>query len=80
MRKVLILSILALAGCTSASDTHKALEAQGFSNVQPGGYDWFACSKDDWYHTKFTATNPQGKQVAGVVCSGLLFKAATVRW
>ena len=68
------------AGCTNSSDAKKALESEGFSNIQTQGYGWFACSKDDTFSTKFTAVNSQGKKVSGVVCSGLLFKNSTIRW
>lgn len=52
----------------------------GYKNIQTHGFDLFACSEDDFYSTKFTATNPAGQQVSGVVCSGLIFKGATVRF
>lgn len=82
MKKVLLFALLALAlvGCTNAGDAREALDAQGFTDITITGYDWFACSEDDWNHTGFIATNPQGKRVSGTVCSGLLFKSATVRW
>lgn len=69
-----------LTGCTSESDATNALQSLGFSNVQMTGYHWFACSQDDWFHTGFTAQNIYGKYVSGTVCSGLLFKNATVRF
>lgn len=69
-----------LAGCTSQSDAQRALESAGYTEIQSGGYDVFACSKDDFYSTKFTAKNQAGQQVNGVVCSGLLFKGATIRF
>ncbi len=52
----------------------------GFTNIRTTGYKWFACSEDDWYHTGFIATNPQGMEVGGVVCSGFFFKNSTVRF
>ncbi len=66
--------------CTSSSDANKALSAMGFTNIHVTGYKWFACSDDDWYHTGFIATNPNGQQVNGVVCSGFFFKNSTVRF
>jgi hypothetical protein len=69
-----------LAGCTNQKDAVNALQDVGFTNIQVTGYHWFACSKDDFYHTGFVAQNPQGREVNGTVCSGLLFKNATVRF
>ena len=69
----------ALVGCTDVDGARHALEAQGFTNIEIGGYAAFACANSDDYATQFTATNPHGKRVSGVVCSGFL-KGATVRW
>lgn len=70
--------VLVLCSCTSQSDAERALSAQGFTDVRYTGYQWFACSKDDFYHTGFVAKNQNGKDVSGVVCSGIWFKSATV--
>jgi len=72
--------ILVLAGCTSKQDAERALKAQGFNDIKVTGYDFLACSSDDFYHTGFTATNTNGKIVRGTVCSGILFKNATIRF
>jgi hypothetical protein len=81
MKKLTILAILLLtAACTKPSDAEKALEDLGMTNIRTGGYAWFACSQDDFYHTSFTATNAQGRQITGTVCSGVLFKNSTVRF
>ncbi len=69
----------ALVGCTDANGARHALEAQGFTDIVIGDYAPFACAKGDDYATQFTATNPHGKRVSGVVCSGFL-KGSTVRW
>lgn len=76
---ILFALVLALTACTSQSDADSALKALGMTNIQYTGYSLFACSKDDTFHTGFTATNPQGQQVTGTVCSGV-FKGATVRF
>jgi hypothetical protein len=76
----LVVIIAGLTGCTSPQDAEKALKAEGMTNIQMNGYSWFACSKDDFYHTGFTATNFLGKPVEGTVCSGLLFKGSTIRY
>jgi hypothetical protein len=75
----LALVVVALAGCTSSDDAIRAVEAMGMTNVTATGYRVFGCSEDDSFHTGFTATNPQGRQVSGVVCSGWL-KGSTVRF
>ena len=77
---IALIALLALAGCTNKEDAERALTAEGFTDVQVVGYDWFGCGDDDWYATKFTATNRDGKPVRGTVCSGLFMKSATVRW
>ena len=72
--------ILLLSACTSSKDATRALDNAGYTHIKTGGYSWFVCSESDFYHTKFTAINPIGKTVSGVVCSGLFFKSATIRF
>lgn len=82
MKKLFAVALiaLALAGCTNPKDAHRALDSAGFTDIKTGGYDAFSCSEDDFYATKFEARNPQGKVVRGTVCSGVLFKNATIRF
>lgn len=81
MKTILALIVLLfLTGCTSKADAERALKAQGFNDIKITGYNLFACSEDDFYHTGFTARNQNGKYVSGTVCSGLLFKDATIRF
>lgn len=48
----------------------RALEGQGFTNIQLTGYSWFSCGKDDATCTGFVATGPSGNTVTGAVgCS-----------
>lgn len=70
----------ASAGCTRPDASRRLLEAQGYTEVVAGGWALLDCSEDDWFRTKFRATSPTGVKVAGAVCSGLLFKNATVRF
>lgn len=72
--------VVMLAGCSNSSDARRALDAAGMTNIQTHGWAPFACGEGDFFSTKFTATNPQGKQVSGAVCSGLIFKNATIRY
>lgn len=80
MKIIVALALLMLTACTSETDARRALEAEGFKDIRVTGYDWFACAKDDTFHTGFVAKNREGREVKGVVCSGLLFKGATVRY
>lgn len=75
---ILLCSIL-LTSCSGASTSEILLEEQGYSNVEIQGFNVFACSQDDLYRYNFTATNPNGKTVKGVVCSAPL-KGSTIRF
>jgi hypothetical protein len=77
---VIVAGSVGLTGCTSPQDAEKALNAEGMTNIKVTGYKFFACSRDDFYNTGFTATNSVGKNVEGTVCSGLFFKGSTIRY
>ena len=80
MKKPLLIAvILLLNACTKADDIRKYAEEQGWKSYTVTGYRWLACSKDDFYHTGFTAVTRDGKTVTGVICSGAFFKGATMR-
>ena len=79
MKKLIALIIL-LVGCTSEVDAIRALDAEGYKDIKFTGYQWFDCGRDDTYHTGFEAINREGKIVRGTVCSGFLFKNATIRY
>jgi hypothetical protein len=69
-----------LSGCTVPEDKARAiLEANGYTEVRLGGYSMFGCSEDDDLSTEFSAKGVNGRQVEGVVCSGLVGKGATIR-
>jgi len=77
---VAVLLVLAvLSACSSSGDAQKALEAQGFTDIQTHGHAFFGCSDSDDFATKFEAINPKGQHVSGVVCSGWT-KGATIRF
>ena len=83
MKSLLVTSLLAITiftGCTNKNDARKALVAEGYTKIEYTGYGWFACGKEDFYHTNFKATNREGNIVEGTVCSGLVFKGATIRY
>ncbi len=62
----------------------KALDAQGYSNIQIVDHSWFAvglrgCDTSDAARFTANATNPAGKQTQIYVCTGWIFKGATIR-
>jgi hypothetical protein len=78
--KRLLLLCLVLSGCfTDSGEATRALDNQGFKDIQFSGSDFFACSKGDKTGLSFTATNSNGKRVSGTVCCGV-FKSCTIRW
>jgi hypothetical protein len=69
---LLIATPLALAGCVDHDGAKKALSAYGFTDAVTSKPSFWVsgCSDRDHYATAFTATNPQGARVSGVVCAG----------
>lgn len=62
----------------------KALETQGFGDVEITKRAWFAvdyrgCSSSDVVKFEAIAINPIGKRVNVFVCAGWPFKGATIR-
>jgi len=70
---------LVMPSCTDPDRTVSTLEAQGFTDIEPGSYRYFGCGQSDAFHTEFTATNSNGQRVEGLVCCGLM-KSCTVRF
>ena len=68
-----------VTSCDGGTTSETILEEQGYTNVQITGYNYLACSEDDMYRYGFTATNSNGKNVKGVVCSAPL-KGYTIRF
>lgn len=68
-----------LAGCTDKPSAERTLTRAGYTDIDVGGYGFFACGEDDTFSTNFTAKNPQGQQVEGTVCGGWL-KKDTIRF
>lgn len=66
-------------GCTDESGARRALEGQGFTNIELHGYAVGRCSDDDNTCTEFTATGPSGRNVRGAVGCGIGCKGCTVR-
>jgi hypothetical protein len=80
--KYIVLALLAVSmtACAPMPDGRatRALEAQGYTEIQFHGLSIFGCSEDDFFRKEFTAKGASGKVVEGVVCGGI-FKGATVR-
>lgn len=77
-RLTLALVVAILAGCSDPETASKALQDAGYTDIKLGGAALLGCAKGDEYSTKFEARGPTGREVKGVVCSGL-FKGATIR-
>lgn len=82
MKKILmaVALLFMVIGCTNNTDATRILEENGYTGIEMTGYNFFACGKDDFYHTGFSAKSPIGKTVRGTVCSGILFKNSTIRF
>lgn len=65
--------------CTSEERAGETLQKAGYTKIETRGYGWFACDGNDRFSTLFSAVNPLGKRVEGVVCCGF-FKACTIRF
>lgn len=81
MKNVIIAFVFALmlAACSSSSDATETLRSMGMTDIHTTGYRFMGCPENDSFHTGFTATNPQGQPVSGVVCSGWIM-GGTVRF
>jgi len=80
---IMTLGVIALgAFCLSCDSPDRAtmtLRQAGYTDIRTTGWDPFSCGEDDMFTTGFTATNPRGDTVSGVVCCGL-WKGCTVRF
>jgi hypothetical protein len=81
MRKIALLALVLVAGCSDPKEARRAAESFGFTDVRITGYRFGGCSRDDASRTGFVATNAQGREVSGVVCSSWspFGKSSTVR-
>ena len=78
---LILIAVLGIAtlSCTDEKGALRILENEGYTNIVLTGYDAYGCSDSDDFSTGFTATNSHGKQVVGVVCSGMC-KGYTIRF
>lgn len=77
---ITLAAVLCLTACTDQKEAKRALESAGFTQIEFTGYGWFDCNEDDFFKTEFRAIGPTGVKAEGTVCSGLLFKNATIRF
>jgi len=68
-----------------SSSAEQALINAGFSHPTCSENHWFlkqmnGCSEDDSFAWDCTAINSKGKKINVTVCTGLLFKKATIRY
>lgn len=80
----LMIFLLTLGKFVDESTAIRALEKQGYSNIEVVDKDiWFVslrgCGDEDVAKFDAVATNPAGKEVDVFVCIGWPFKGATVR-
>ena len=66
------------------SEAVRALDTQGYSNIQITDEKWFVvglrgCESTDAVRFDVTAVNPVGKKVNLFVCVGWPFKGSTIR-
>jgi hypothetical protein len=65
--------------CTDEKGARKALEGQGFTDIEFHGHAFERCGKGDDTCTEFTAIGPTGVRVRGAVGCGYACKGCTVR-
>ncbi len=70
---------LNLSACTDEPGSRHALQSAGYSEIRFTGYAPLACGGGDAFFTSFSALNPRGVRVSGVVCCGLV-KSCTIRF
>lgn len=78
---IVLCGALLLLGCDAFTEPEvatKLLESQGYTHIQITGYKALSCG-DDTFATGFTAVNPMGHEVSGVVCAGFN-KDSTIRF
>ena len=81
MKNIILIAVIAVAAtsCTNKEGATEALKDAGYHPIKVGGYAFFGCGKEDFYHTKFEAYSSDSTRiVTGQVCEGLL-KGKTIR-
>ncbi len=83
MKQLLLIAILVgITACTNESGFQEGknqLEAQGYTNIRPSGFNAWCCGEGDTFSDGFTAIDPSGKLARGCFCSGWA-KGVTIRF
>lgn len=79
MSKYILILCLFISACTDEPTAARILVNDGYTNIKFTGYNFLACGQGDFYSTGFIATK-NNHQIKGTVCSGLLYKNATIRF
>ena len=70
-------------GLPAGDSARETLESAGYEDIELGTPHRYQCGKSDEFSNSFTATNPRGKRVEGIVCcgwsAGCVGKACTIR-
>lgn len=76
---ILFLFICALlVGCTKEADVQKYAKMEQWDSYKITGTCYLSCGKGDFFRTEFEAIK-NNEKIQGCICSGLLFKGATLR-
>ena len=80
MRKpALAVAVPLLTACPATEDQVKdTLTAMGFTDMERTQFAIWECAKGE-IGSHFTARNPAGAPISGVVCCGWMYKVCTVR-
>lgn len=69
-------------GVSAGEKARRTLEKAGYTNIKLGEPEPLKCGESDGRSNSFTATNPKGSVVSGIVCCGLsgCGKGCTIRF
>lgn len=81
---VIIFLVMFRGSWVDEAIAYRASETQGYSDAKVIDHSWFAiglrgCSSRDAARFTLRATNTNGKEVEYYVCTGWIFKSATIR-
>lgn len=81
MRTIATIAIILLCGCPATDEQiSRALTGAGYTDIHETGTVIWGCGKDE-VGSKFTARNPAGRTVSGIVCCGFFdIKGCTIRF
>lgn len=68
-----------LGGCSDREVGKELLPDLGLSEIKYDGFGWFDCGEADWFRSRYSAKNQQGKTIQLTICEGF-YKGKTVRY